>query len=342
MKQEKQIRYFTILTTGRTGSDYLQSCLDGVPGILTLPGQTYYKNFFDSLKKNFKNIDNEELINFFLKKYNNLFIEDKIENKKANIDIVKFKKIFLKISKNQKLTKRIFIENIFKTYLNISKKRNNIKAIVNHSHTVLETKFFLKLFPESKLLVTIRNPLENLKSGIKNWRKYEKKYYGERNYFYVRRILYDLRFAKQFKRKVFFVKLENCFFKEEKIKLSKFLGVKYSNKMNIATYNGKIWIGDKLSQNRTTDGSFNYKLLKPKKNTFYSQQDISTLSYFYKEYKKFGYLKDFNLSFAKRINYIFSCLLPLDFEKKTFVEKPLKFDNYKFFFKRIILCLYNL
>ena len=191
---------------------------------------------------------------------------------------------------------------------------------MNHSHTVLETKFFLKLFPESKLLVTIRNPLENLKSGIKNWRKYEKKYYGERNYFYVRRILYDLRFAKQFKRKVFFVKLENCFFKEEKIKLSKFLGVKYSNKMNIATYNGKIWIGDKLSQNRTTDGSFNYKLLKPKKNTFYSQQDISTLSYFYKEYKKFGYLKDFNLSFAKRINYIFSCCFHQILKKKLLLE----------------------
>lgn len=343
MKQDKQTKYFTILTTGRTGSDYLQSCLDGVPGILTLPGQTYYKNFFDSLKKDFKNIKNEELIDFFLIKYTNLFIEDKIENKKANIDIVKFKKIFLEISKNQKLTKRIFVENIFKTYLNISKKKNKkFKAIVNHSHTVTETDFFLELFPESKLLVTIRNPLENLKSGIENWRKYEKKYYGERNYFYTKRILYDLRFAKRFKRKVFFVKLENCFYKKEKLKLSKFLGVKYSNKINIATYNGKIWIGDKLSQNRTTDGSFNYRLLKPKKNNFYSQKDISTLSYLYKEYKKFGYLNKYNLSFGKRVRYFFNCFLPLEFEKKTFIEKPLKFDNYKFFIKRIILCLCNL
>ena len=112
MKQEKQIRYFTILTTGRTGSDYLQSCLDGVHGILTLPGQTYYKNFFDSLKKNFKNIDNEELINFFLKKYNNLFVEDKIENKKANIDIVKFKKIF-KNFKKPKTHKKNFYRKYF-------------------------------------------------------------------------------------------------------------------------------------------------------------------------------------------------------------------------------------
>ena len=42
----KKFDYFTIMTTGRTGSDYLQCCLDGVPGILTLTGQTYFKKFF--------------------------------------------------------------------------------------------------------------------------------------------------------------------------------------------------------------------------------------------------------------------------------------------------------
>ena len=44
MKQK--INYFTIMTTGRTGSDYLQCCIDGVPGVITLTGQTYFKKLY--------------------------------------------------------------------------------------------------------------------------------------------------------------------------------------------------------------------------------------------------------------------------------------------------------
>tara|TARA_B100000787_G_C16072824_1_gene240753 strand:- start:547 stop:702 length:156 start_codon:yes stop_codon:yes gene_type:complete len=40
----------TILTTGRTGSDYLQGCLDGVPGVITLTGKTCFKDFFEKLE----------------------------------------------------------------------------------------------------------------------------------------------------------------------------------------------------------------------------------------------------------------------------------------------------
>ena len=109
MKKNNKLSYFTILTTGRTGSDYLQSCLDGVPGVLTLPGKTYFKNFFESLEFKFENCSNKQLIIFFAKKYKNLFVEDRIENKKANIDTKKFIKIFLNISKNIKLSKRKFI-----------------------------------------------------------------------------------------------------------------------------------------------------------------------------------------------------------------------------------------
>ena len=43
----------------------------------------------------------------------------------------------------------------------------------------------------------------------------------------------------------------------KKKKILKFLNLNYSKKINIATCNGIPWIGDKLSQTRTTDGSFN-------------------------------------------------------------------------------------
>ena len=44
-----KINYSAILTTGRTGSDYLHACLDNVPGILTFSGSVSFYNFCDNL-----------------------------------------------------------------------------------------------------------------------------------------------------------------------------------------------------------------------------------------------------------------------------------------------------
>ena len=45
---------FLIMTTGRTGSDYLQACLDNVKGVMTFCGKFEYHNFFFSEQRTFK------------------------------------------------------------------------------------------------------------------------------------------------------------------------------------------------------------------------------------------------------------------------------------------------
>ena len=47
-----QIKFSTILTTGRSGSDYLHGCLDNVPGVMTLGGKFFYYSFCDQLQSN--------------------------------------------------------------------------------------------------------------------------------------------------------------------------------------------------------------------------------------------------------------------------------------------------
>ena len=37
-KFKKNKNFSAILTTGRTGSDYLHACLDNIPGLVTLSG----------------------------------------------------------------------------------------------------------------------------------------------------------------------------------------------------------------------------------------------------------------------------------------------------------------
>ena len=96
------------MTTGRTGSDYLQCCLDGIPGILTLTGQTYFKKFFSDSKFNSIKHDQNKVINKFLNDYINLFDKDPLENKIIKINKSNFKKKFLNNVKKIELNKKKF------------------------------------------------------------------------------------------------------------------------------------------------------------------------------------------------------------------------------------------
>ena len=327
----------TILTTGRTGSDYLQGCLDGVPGVITLTGKTFFKDFFEKLE--LKKIDlskQKEVIDEFIKLNSNLFDSDYIEQK---IDKNIFKINLLNELKNKSLNKKNFILSIFFAYEKTTRnKTDDVKVIVNHSHSVKETKFFLGLFPECKLLITIRDPLSNLMSGLKHWKIFKKDIEGQRhNYRYIRRVISDLRFAEKLFVNKYFVKLEESFEITKKKELCDFLKIEYSEEINFATYNNKFWIGDKLSQNRTYDGSFNKKVLNRPLKDYFSSRDIFCLRYFYKEYYKKYYHHKKNNFFYDKIKFYILSIFPLSFEIKEIMKSPTNVSNYIFYFKRVIL-----
>ena len=50
-----------------------------------------------------------------------------------------------------------------------------MKALVHHSHGLNNTKKCLRDFPKAKLLIIIRDPRANLKSGLENWFCYDNK-----------------------------------------------------------------------------------------------------------------------------------------------------------------------
>ncbi len=333
---EKKFYYYTIMTTGRTGSDYLQCCLDSVPGLITLTGKTFFKKFFLESKFHIIKNNKKKVINKFLKSYSNLFDNDILENKKINIDKFKFRKKFLKNVQKINLDEKNFIYNIFVAFEESTRNNmNKIKSIVNHSHSLEETKYFLKLFPKSKLIVTIRDPLENLRSGIVNWKKFTNDNLNKsHNYFYTCRILRDLQFSEKVKNDKIYVKLESSFKISEKKKILKFLNLDYSKKINTATYNGIPWIGDKLSQTRTTDGSFNKNILQKKAQEFFNKKDLFLLKYFYRSYQKFGYHKN-KYNFKDTFKFKILTFFPLSYELKEVTRYPFKISNYYFIAKRI-------
>lgn len=337
---KNQLKIFTILTTGRTGSDYLQSCLDGVPGVITLTGKTYFKYFFEKLKLKQINLTNKkETIEEFIKQNKNLFDSDDLEQKIINIDKIRFKMNLTKELNDRALSRNNFIISVFVAYEKTTRNKiDDAKIIVNHSHSIEETNFFLKLFPECKLLITIRDPLSNLMSGIKHWEKYLKRKMGQgHNYYYTKRIISDFEFAKNLSVDKYFIKLENSFKITEKKSLCNFLGIEYSEKINLATYNNKYWIGDKLSTTRTYDGSFNKDILNRPLDIFFSNKDIFCLRYFYKQYYKDFYNNNKKYHFLDKIKFLFLSLSPLSYEKNEIIKNPIQFRSYYFYLKRVIL-----
>ena len=192
-----RINFSTILTTGRTGSDYLQSCLDNVPGILTFSGIVeYYCNFCDVYFKN-KKIEEEkpqDVLNLFIEKHINLLTKDYMENKETALDINKFKENFNEICDKETLSRQKFLLAVYLAYhLTLGRDEKNIITMVHHSHSVNETSRFIKDFKNSKLLITIRDPRANLKSGIVNWVAYDSTRENQSHfYIYIKHNYYHL------------------------------------------------------------------------------------------------------------------------------------------------------
>ena len=205
------------MTTGRTGSDYLAGCLDGVKNVMTFAGHFDHLVFF---KHSRQAIKREILIKKFLKKYNYLFNHNKIENLRLNLDSNKFKRLFIQNSPNE-LNQKEFLVSLYETYnLLLNRKISDTSVIVHHTHGRTNTNNFLKHFPNAKLFVTIRDPRANLKSGLLNWFKYDnRRRHMQHIYIYLRRIRDDLNYAVSLKNKKIFIKLEESNKKKQSQKL---------------------------------------------------------------------------------------------------------------------------
>lgn len=334
------------MSTGRTGSDYLAGCLDGLKKVIIFSGKFDHSFFFENNNK----LDKKYLIDKFLKVYKNLFKYNKIEKINYNISANKFKKKFLSLSEN-KLDRKNFLLNLYFAYnLTINRSIKETKVIVHHSHGKKATKEFLKDFPQSKILITIRDPRANLKSGLYNWYNYKKDRFNLGHIiFYLKRIKKDFDYALKLKNKKMFVCLEKMGNSNYKKKICNFLNIRYDNKILAATFNEKIWNGDVLSKKKATKGLFDKKLINNHWENYFTNDQIKILNIYFKNYKSFYKINDYN--FYERIKLIPKIFSFLNIEKEILSKYKftnfLFYKNFYFIFKRciffflIILKLYN-
>ena len=339
------MKTFLIFTTGRTGSDYLNSCLDNVKNVMTFSGYFVYYEFFQNEKEN---ISTTKLLNNFLKKYKNLFSYNKIENINTKVNVKKLKYNFYKNYKKKKINRKDFLQNIYLAYHKTLRRKLTKKTVlIHHTHNKEHTEEFLKDFPNSKIFITIRDPRDNLRSGIYNWFKYDPKnlIHMSHVYFYIRRIREDLNYIIKKKNKKLFIKLEEANLRTTKKKIFKFLNLDFDKNIYKSTLASQAWKNDKvskgnlISQRYDKSGRVNKSIDLKKKKKDFTPSEIKIFSIIYNRYTKFGYNIN-KVYFKEKIKILFLCLFPFSFEKVTFRQKNFstlrKLKNYFFYFKRII------
>ena len=108
--ETNNLKIALIVTTGRTGSDYLNCCLDNLEGIMTFCGKFNYHQFFTNQDHK---VNKKILINKFIAKHKYLFSYNKEENINTKVDLKKFKNFFIKLS-DDKINRKDLLITLYK------------------------------------------------------------------------------------------------------------------------------------------------------------------------------------------------------------------------------------
>ena len=362
LKHLRSLNSCTLVTTGRTGSDFLQSLLDSHPEILTFNGIFDYYPFWDNsecVKSGRFDISDflDELIGKNIEKFKSRY--DLIERKDQlgkdfsqtiDIDILKFKENFNAIIGNHEINSRNCLLAIYGAYSSvIGQDLNKKKVFFHHIHHHQKLDRFFEDFPTTKIISMTRDPRANIFSGVLHHKTYNPDSMdGAHQYFYIKRIFEDCSILEKYDKEYLSIKLESLGSINTVKKLAVWLGIEYHETLNRSTWAGLEWHGDRLSGNKRTGGKFSKKILQNNWEKYLSKKDKYILNFLLN-----SRLKYYNYPYQKKsmVSYLIIPLFnifPLSYEKEMlspyYIYNKLKNKKIKLvvlniysYIKRIIL-----
>ena len=364
----KTLRIFGIVATPRSGSDYLQSLLDGHSEVLTFNGSIgLYIKFFPKI--NFKD-DSKKNINYSINKFVNVYYNllcTKNDNREAknkmginkneyiNVNLKKFKYAILNYLNLEGFTKKNFSLGVYFAYnfaLGLSFK--NKKILLMHPHNLDELVLFYKDFKNFKYIFTIRDQRAAYLSCTYNLSsRYPNSFYNLRHhYITIYCCLMHSLFGKKLKLNYTCIKLEDLPHKKTLYLISRFLKIGYEKSLQKSTFAGKLWNGDRIQKKSYKDKwekNRNYnnwkEKIKKKDKLILNCLFFPILSHYKYEKPKLSYVDYF-----KCFVFIF---LFMEFETKVIKnnislifsakdkKKQIKnlFENLYFILRRIFICI---
>ena len=256
-----------LVTTGRTGSDFLQSLLDSHPQIATFNGHfAIYSEFFEHAQT-FSIADGrsadaaDEFIGQYIYKlvsrYDVQEAKDALgeqSDESVTIDTAEFKAHLVGLMGEHPLTSRDFLLAIYGAYnLCLGQEIKNLKIIFHHPHLDYEFRLFLKDFPTTRVVFSTRDPRANFCSIVENFRHYYPSHDNQAHlYTSLKMILEDSSLAEELRLDYISIRLEDIPREDVVREFARWLGVDFRDSMLRSTWAGLDWHGDSLSNKRFT------------------------------------------------------------------------------------------
>jgi|SaaInlStandDraft_6_1057023.scaffolds.fasta_scaffold46875_1 hypothetical protein len=369
MHSIETIEPVALVTTGRTGSDLLQSLFDSHSQVLTFNGHlvqyySFWENNLDII--NSEKFRSEDLIYKFISHHLELLKShyDLAERKNTmgdnfdesiSIDLPKFIKITSNFLQDKKLNSKNFLLAVHVAYAICLGQDISRKSIfLFHIHNADLLPSFLKDFPDTRIICMTRDPRANYYSGIYH-RILAYKANTNRSipnctklFIYLLRIFEDAYSLDKYNNNYTVLKLEELGDKCLLTKVCTWLDIKYESTLELSTFGGIRWRGDALSVKTNNEKGFSSDMISNKwEGSFGNVEKYvfnfilnSRLEYYLYPYKRIS-MKDYFI-------VPFLILLPLRLEIDIFKLNLSKKQSFRSkmhtskiniigYFKRVIL-----
>ena len=319
----------TLLTTGRTGSDLLQSLLDSHPEVLILNGSLKFHTFWrQSICVAAGEFAARDLIDEFIgthiqmlkSRYDLVERKDQLgdqHDQSIDIDLEAFRSHALGLLQGKGVDSRTILLAIYGAYaLCLGQDLERKKLFFHHPHHFDELPGHLRDFPDSKIICMTRDPRANFVSGIEHHRNNNRSGNtdnGSHLFFYISRILYDASPLESYGKEYKVVRIEDLGREEILRALSDFLDISYDRCMMRSTWAGLGWHGDRLSKVNDEPG-FSKAMLTNRWENRLSFADKYVMNYIMNfRLKHYGYGHN-KASLLGALIVPFLILLPLTYE----------------------------
>jgi len=263
MKHLEQLTVVGLVTTGRTGSDFLQSLLDGHTEVLGFNGAfLFYEEFFDKSSR-MKQVTPDardvadEFVGLFLYKLISMY--DLQEGKgflgensdlSFRVDTTQFRNHFIGLIGGRHLSSRVCLLAIYGAFhLSVGRSVLDTKVFFHHPHLESESRRFLLDFPEANVVFTVRDLRANFVSHVENFRKYHPNTHDSEGH--LAQVLYMGLNASEIlgdlNLRSISIRLEDLPNSSTMKQIALWLGIGFQKSLLESTWAGLAWNGDKIS-----------------------------------------------------------------------------------------------
>ena len=323
-----------LFPTGRTGSDFFQSLLDSHPEVLTFNGHLRFHHYFWEQSVcvssgSFEAIDViDEFIGKHIEKLKSKY--DLMERKhqlgedldqSIDIDLDTFRSDAVKLLGDREINSRTVLLAINGAYaLGLGQDLELKKLFFHHAHGFLDLPFYLKDFPQSKIICMTRDPRASFVSGVEHHRDRTLVVDlddGRWLTHTLTRVLEDATPVGPYSKDYKVIRLEDLGREEILRALCEWLKISFSESLTKSTFGGLRWHSDRLSKvNR--EAGFSKEMLENQWEKRLSFTDKYVMNYLMNpRLKHYGYSHN-KVGIFEALVVPFLIVLPL-FQERRFI-----------------------